>query len=147
VIADILHQDQADEEHRGRDARDRNGDHQPVEQAPAMDGRQRAQRDPQRHRPNQAGEHQLGGGADRLQQFGGDAGVGDQRDTEIALQHAREIDAELHEDGPVEPQILPDLGDELGRRGGAGDDRRRIGRDELQQQEAEEQNAQKDGYG
>ncbi len=79
-------------------------------QAAAIDRRDGAERDAERHGPDQAGEHQLGGGPDRLRRVSATTLVLEISETaEIALQDAGEIDAELDDDRPVEPEILADL--------------------------------------
>ena len=70
--------------------------------------------------------------------------VGDHRAAEIELQHAAEIAAELHPQRLVEAQLLADRRDFGLGRGRAGDDGCRIGRHDLQQQEADQQHTEQD---
>ena len=65
--------------------------------------------------------------------------VGDDRAAEIAAQHAQDVFDELHGDRPVEPEIQADGRDGLGLGVGPGDDHRRIGRHDLHQAEAQEE--------
>ena len=59
--ADILDQQQADPEDRHRHAHHRERHDGAIDQRAAPAGRQRAERDAERHRPDEAGEHQLDG--------------------------------------------------------------------------------------
>ena len=142
--ADILDQQQADPEHRHRHAHHRQRHDGAIDQGAATTRRQRAERDAERHRPDQAGQHQLDGRPEGQRDLVDHRTVGDHRAAEIELQHAAEITGELHPQRLVETELLADRFDlGLGRRR-ARDDGRRIGRHDLQQQEADQQHAEQD---
>ena len=65
--------------------------------------------------------------------------------TEIAAQHPADIVGELDGDRPVEAELEADGGDGFRLGVGAGDDHRRIGRHDLQQAEAKEENPEQSG--
>ena len=143
--ADILDQDQADEEHRHGHARHRDRHDQAVDHAAALHRRQGAERQAERHGDQHGAHHQLDGRADGEAELLGHHLVGDDRAAEIAAQHAADILDELDGDRPVEPELEADGGDGVGLGVGAGDDHRRIGRHDLQQAEAKEENPEQSG--
>ena len=140
--ADILDQQQAHPEDRDGHAHDGERHDGPVDQRAAAPGGEGPQGDAERHRPEQAGEHQFDGRPEGERDLVDHGTVGDHRPAEVELQHAAEITAELDPERLVEAELLADRVD-FGLGGGrAGDDDCRIRRHDLQQQEADQQNAQ-----
>ena len=137
--ADILDQDQADEEHRHRDAGHRDRHDEAVGEAAAIDGGQRAERDPDGNGDQHSAHHQLDGRADGQRQLLDHLLVGNDRAAEIAAHHAHDVFEELHRDRTVEPELQPDRGDGFRLGVGACDHHRGIGRHHLQQAKTQEQ--------
>ncbi len=100
------------------------------------------ERDAERHRPDQAGQHQLDGRPEGERDLLRYQPVGNHGAAEIELQDSGQIATELHPERLVEAHLQADGGDVGLGRGGPRDDRRRIGRHDLQQQEADQQHAQ-----
>jgi len=145
--ADILDQQQADEEHRHRHAGHRERHDDAVGNAAAIDRGQRAERQPAGHRDQHAAQHQLDRRADGEGELLAHHLVGDDRASEIATQHPQDVFEELDRDRSIEAELEPDRRDRIGLGVGAGDDHRRIGRHDLQQAEAQEQHPEQGGEG
>ena len=142
---DILDQDQADEEHRHRDAGHRAGHDDAIAEAAAIDRCQRPQRKAARHRDQHRPQHQLDGRTDGHRQLLAHHPVGNDRAAEIAAQHAQNVFEELHRDRTVEAEFEANRGDGLGLGVGPGDDHRGIRRHHLQQTKTEEENPEQGG--